>query len=205
MHHDMTQCEKSRQLQDSLKLIQAELSRKTLNYFLEPVDLFSVPGANGITVQMNYQQMLMKGSSGNALQKRGSIFFLFLDLPLAFITKYVSTNWFEKSQLDLEESTFYIWKETQTHPVLLPMENKLPFFVISDRWSDSTHNSSMTRAYYLPKQLILIIGQSFRNCRKNPSDFNSHSRSSSMNGNKSVFSNLGDSYHLLYLLNLQST
>lgn len=77
MHHDMTQCEKSRQLQDSLKLIQAELSRKTLNYFLEPVDLFSVPGANGITVQMNYQQMLMKGSSGNALQKRGSIFFFY--------------------------------------------------------------------------------------------------------------------------------
>ena len=50
MHHDMTWCGKSRQLQDSLKLIQAELSRKTLNYFLETMDLFSVPGATGITV-----------------------------------------------------------------------------------------------------------------------------------------------------------
>lgn len=47
MHHDMTCCEKFRQLQDSLKLIQAELSTKTINYFLEPIDLFSVAGAMG--------------------------------------------------------------------------------------------------------------------------------------------------------------
>lgn len=38
--------------------------------------------------------------------------FLFLALPLAFIAKGMSTNWLEKSQLDIEESTFYIWKET---------------------------------------------------------------------------------------------
>lgn len=76
MRHDMTWCEKSRQLQDSSKLIQAELSRKTVNYLLEPVDLFSVPGAIGITVQMNYQQILMKGSSGNGPQKWGSKFFI---------------------------------------------------------------------------------------------------------------------------------
>lgn len=50
MYHDITWCEKSKQLQDPMKLIQAELRRKTLNYFLEPVDLFSVPGVIGITV-----------------------------------------------------------------------------------------------------------------------------------------------------------
>lgn len=133
MHHDMTWCEKSRQLQDSSKLIQAELSRKTVNYFLEPVDLFSVPGATGITVQMNYQQILMKGSSGNGPTETGvKIFYSWICLWL--LLSSISTNWFEKSQLDLEDSTFYIWKETQNHLVLPPTENKLPFLVISERW-----------------------------------------------------------------------
>lgn len=36
MHHDRTWCEKSGQLQDSLKLIQAEVTREILNYFLDP-------------------------------------------------------------------------------------------------------------------------------------------------------------------------
>lgn len=104
MYHDMTWCEKSRQLQDLLKLTQAELNRKMLNYFPEPMDLFSVAGAMG-------SQLRWITSSGNGPQRWGQ-YFLFLDLPLAFITKCISTNWFEESQLDLEESTFYICKET---------------------------------------------------------------------------------------------
>lgn len=32
----------------------------------------------------------------------GGQYFLLLDLPLVFITKCMSTNWFEKSQLDSE-------------------------------------------------------------------------------------------------------
>lgn len=64
MHHGMTWCEKSRQLQDSLKLIQAELSRKTLNYFPETVSLFHALSAIGFTVDVNYQQMRLKGRAG---------------------------------------------------------------------------------------------------------------------------------------------
>lgn len=99
-------------------------------------------------------------------------YFLFLDLPLAFVAKGMSTNWFEKSQLDIEKSTFYIWKETQNHLLLPPMENKLPFFVISDRWSAFTYNGSWTMAQFLPKHLILLMGQSLRNCSRNLADFN---------------------------------
>lgn len=40
----------------------------------------------------------------------GGQYFLFLDLPLAFITKCMPTKWFEKSQL--EASMIYFWKET---------------------------------------------------------------------------------------------
>lgn len=163
----MSWCEKSRQLQNSLKLIQAELSRKTFNYFLEPVDLFSVPRAIG-SVQMNYQKMLMNGSSGNGPQQWGSVFFIF-GFASGFYCK--PTNWFATSLLDIEESTFYICKETQNHLLLPPMENKLSFFVISDRPA-FTYNGSLTMAQFLPKQLLLLMGQSLRNYSRNLADFN---------------------------------
>lgn len=138
----MTWCEKSRQLQDSLKLIQAELSRETLNYFLEPMDLFSVPGAMGSRFRWITSKCSWMAAVGMDHSNGGQYIFC-SDLPLAFIIKCMSTNSFEKSQLDLETSTFYIWKETLSHLLLPPMEKKLPFFVISDRWSAFTYNGSL--------------------------------------------------------------
>lgn len=64
-------------------------------------------------------------------QRNGGQIFFYSWICLWFLLPRMSTNWFEKSQLDLEDSTFYVWKETQNHPVLSPTENKLPFPVIS--------------------------------------------------------------------------
>ena len=164
----MTRCEKSRQLQDSLKLIQAELSGETLNYFLEPVDLFSVPGAMG----SHFRWITSKRSWMAAVgmdHSNGGQYFLCSDLSLAFIIKCMSTNWFEKSQLDLEESPFYIWKETLNH-LRPPMENKLPFFVISDRWLAFTFKGSLGLSS--SQSSLFFCWDKVWETSQNPPDFN---------------------------------
>lgn len=88
----MTWCVEN--LPDSLKLIQAELSKPC--YFLEPLDPILSSWCHW-DHSLDGAVLLKKDSSGNVYRNGGHFFFLFLGFCLRLYWSCVSTNWFENA------------------------------------------------------------------------------------------------------------